>query len=363
MHTDSIETQAAPPPPGASRDGFGRTIDYLRIAITDRCNYRCVYCMPATGVPSKGHGAILTYEQIVRFVEIAAGYGIKHLRLTGGEPLVRKGCAELAGMLSRVPGIEDIAITTNGTLLPRYARDLVANGVSRVNVSLDTLDPEVFASVTRVGTLDDVMRGLDCALEAGFRTVKVNTVAVRSLGQDYFDIAALSLTRPLHVRFIEYMPIGDDETRSKNIPSEEAPAFRDASAWGSSDTIPAEELRARVSEEGERRGAGPLVRCAKDRPEGHGPAEYWRFEGAPGTVGFIHAMSSHFCKQCNRLRLTSDGNLRPCLFSDLEYPVRDALARGDDDAVRAAFEAALAHKPDRHTALDGTERFMSQIGG
>ena len=368
MQTETNATAAPPVTCGAQTarravDDCGRTIDYLRIAITDRCNYRCVYCMPATGVPSKLHERILSYEQIERFVRIAADYGVKHLRLTGGEPLARKGCAELAGILRAVPGIEDVAITTNGALLPRYAQALADNGVTRVNVSLDTLDPDVFSAVTRIGRLDDVLHGIDVAFEAGFKTVKVNTVAVRALHQDYYDIAALSLTRPLHVRFIEYMPIGGDETRAKNIPAEESPLFKDASAWDASDTIPTAELRERISRTGEERGTGPLVRCVKDRPEGHGPAEYWRFEGAVGTVGFISAMSNHFCKQCNRLRLTADGNLRPCLFSDLEYPVRDALVAGDDDAVRAAFEAALAHKPDKHTSNDGTERFMSQIGG
>lgn len=356
-----------PEQPGTARhrtsDGFGRTIDYLRIAITDRCNYRCVYCMPEEGVPEKSHLRRVTFEEIVRFVRIATEYGIKHLRLTGGEPLARKGCAELAGMLSAIPGIEDIAITTNGALLPRYARELVANGVSRVNISLDTLDPDVFHAVTRIGRLDDVLAGIDAALDAGFKTVKVNCVAVRALHQDFYSLAALSLDRPLHVRFIEYMPIGDDETRAKGIPNEENPHFKDVSTWSAADTIPSEELRAAVSAAGEAHGVGPLLAAGGRRPEGHGPADYWTFEGAQGTVGFISAMSNHFCKTCNRMRLTADGALRPCLFSDLEYPVHEALEQGDDDAVRAIIEEALLTKPDAHHTNDGTERFMSQIGG
>ncbi len=347
----------------ASKDGFGRTIDYLRIAITDRCNYRCVYCMPAEGVPFKTHERILTFEQIEHFVRIASEYGIKHLRLTGGEPLARLGCADLAAMLMAIPGIKDIAITTNGALLPREAKRLVEAGVSRVNISLDTLDPEVFHAVTRVGKLDDALAGIDAALEAGFKTVKVNCVAVRALHQDFYSLAALSLDRPLHVRFIEYMPIGDDETRAKGIPSEENPHFKDVSLWDHSDTIPSEELHGIVSQAGVDHGVGPLVAAGNHRPDGYGPADYWTFEGAQGTVGFISAMSNHFCSRCNRLRLTADGCLRPCLFSDLEYPVHDALAAGDDDAVRAAIETALRTKPDAHHTNDGTERFMSQIGG
>ena len=279
----------------ASKDGFGRTIDYLRIAITDRCNYRCVYCMPAEGVPFKTHERILTFEQIEHFVRIASEYGIKHLRLTGGEPLARLGCADLAAMLMAIPGIEDIAITTNGALLPREAKRLVEAGVSRVNISLDTLDPEVFPAVTRVGKLEDALAGIDAALEAGFKTVKVNCVAVRALHQDFYSLAALSLDRPLHVRFIEYMPIGDDETRAKGIPSEENPHFKDVSLWDHSDTIPSEELHGIVSQAGVDHGVGPLVAAGSHRPDGYGPADYWTFEGAQGTVGFISAMSNHFC--------------------------------------------------------------------
>ena len=359
---------AAPPPnagvaTGVTKDACGRTIDYLRIAITDRCNYRCVYCMPEDGVPKTCHSDVLSFEEIERFVRVVAPLGIKHLRLTGGEPLARLGCADLAGMLSAVLGIEDIAITTNGALLPRFADELVKNGVSRVNISLDTLDPKVFHAVTRVGHIDDVTAGIDCALSAGFKTVKINTVAVRALHQDFFDIAALSLDRPLHVRFIEYMPIGGEETRAKNIPAEDDPLFKDPALWGKADTIPSAELRALVSAAGERRGVGPLIHETKDRPAGHGPDDYWRFEGGQGTVGFISAMSDHFCSQCNRLRLTADGNIRPCLFSDDEYSVREALANGDDEAVRATYLAAVGHKPQKHTTNDGTERFMSQIGG
>ncbi|MBR2834977.1 MAG: GTP 3',8-cyclase MoaA [Coriobacteriales bacterium] len=344
-------------------DNYGRTIDYLRIAITDRCNYRCVYCMPASGVPDKQHNRILSFEQIERIVRVASEFGIKHLRLTGGEPLVRKGCTELAGMLSAIPGIEDIAITTNGALLRRDAKALIENGVSRVNVSLDTLDPEIFHTITRIGSLDDVLDGINAALEAGFKTVKINTVAVRALHQDFFSLARLSVEKPLHVRFIEYMPIGDDDTRSKGIPEESNPFFKDVSTWSASDTIPSDELRELISREAINHGCGPLLPASSSRPDGYGPADYWKFENSKGTVGFISAMSNHFCSQCNRLRLTSDGCLRPCLFSDQEIPLRQALEDNDDEAIRAAFRQALRQKPDAHHTNDGTQRFMSQIGG
>lgn len=348
--------------PRTARDGFGRTIDYLRIAITDRCNYRCIYCMPATGVEFKPHESIMTYEEIVRFVRIASEYGIKHLRLTGGEPLVRKGVCDLARELSAIPAIEDISITTNGSLLPRYAKDLVASGVSRVNISLDTLDPKVFRAVSRVGNLEDALNGIDAALEAGFKTVKINTVAVRALHQDFLGLAKMSIDRPLHVRFIEYMPIGDEDMQLASDDPSQCPVIKDVSTWSKEDTIPTEELRELISAQGEAAGIGPLVSAGSRRPDGHGPADYWYFEGAKGTVGFISAMSNHFCARCNRMRLTADGNLRPCLFSDVEVSVRDALRSGNDDAVRAAFEKALRLKPEAHVT-EGTERYMSQIGG
>lgn len=347
-----------------SRDACGRTIDYLRIAITDRCNYRCVYCMPSSGVSFKPHETILTYEQIERFVRIATEFGIRHLRLTGGEPLARKGCPELAAMLSAIPGIEDIAITTNGALLPRYGRQLVEAGVSRVNISLDTLDPDVFHAVTRIGRLDEALAGIDAAFEAGFKTVKVNCVAVRSLNQDFYGMARLSMDRPIHVRFIEYMPIGEDDIQltTKEEAEAEILPFPGVATWSAKDTIPSDELRRMISDAGERGGTGGLIPARTLRPNGYGPADYWTFAGAKGTVGFISAMSNHFCASCNRMRLTADGFLRPCLFSDLEVNVREPLAAGDDDGVRAAFAQALRIKPDAHHT-EGTERYMSQIGG
>jgi cyclic pyranopterin phosphate synthase len=332
-------------------DQHGRTIDYLRISVTDRCNLRCLYCMPEEGVAWRPHDAMLSLEEIAHFVALAAQEGFSRIRLTGGEPLVRLGIVDLVHDLSQTPGIERVAMTTNGILLPRYADALHTAGLSRVNISLDTLDPAQFTHITRWGNIDDVYRGIDAALQVGFDPVKINAVVVRSLDQDLLAFARLSLDRPLHVRFIEYMPVGD-------------PQGEDGLGWTRADTIPNEELIASLDARAEAAGLGrltPLNNAA--RPEGWGPAQYYQFEGAQGTVGFISALSRHFCSECNRLRMTAEGRLRPCLFSDQEFDVKDALRTGDDSEVRRILNEALGAKPDEHHSQVGTERLMSQIGG
>ena len=333
------------------KDAHGRTIDYLRISLTDRCNFRCIYCMPEDGVQALSHEDILRYCEIVRIVRVAAELGIKRLRLTGGEPLVRKGVAGLIAELASVPGIESIAMTTNGVLLPKMTEELKAAGLSRVNISLDTLDANQFAFVTRCGKLDQTLAGIDAALAAGFNPVKINAVTVRSLNQDYLAFAKLSLDRPLHVRFIEYMPVG------------ESSGF-DGCGWGQQDVVPSEELLDIINGRARAEGLPALVPAGGDQPVGWGPARYFEFPGAQGTVGFISPLSRHFCSECNRLRLTADGKLRPCLFSDVEYDLRAAV-RGDggDDAVRAVILEAIGAKPDEHHDKVGTDRGMSQIGG
>jgi cyclic pyranopterin phosphate synthase len=332
-------------------DQHGRTIDYLRISVTDRCNLRCLYCMPEEGVAWKPHDAVLTLEEITRLVSIAAGEGFSRIRLTGGEPLVRLGIVDLVRDIARMPGIERLAMTTNGILLPRFAEDLRDAGLARVNISLDTLDPAQFTHITRWGNVNDVFSGIDAALRVGFDPVKVNAVVVRSLGQDLLAFARLSLDRPLHVRFIEYMPVGD-------------PGGEEGLGWSARDTIPNEELIELINGRAEAQGLGRLIPLnSAGRPEGWGPAQYYRFEGALGTVGFISALSRHFCGECNRLRVTAEGKLRPCLFSDLEFDVKAALRSGDDDGVRGILHAALDAKPDEHHDQRGTERLMSQIGG
>ena len=332
------------------KDGYGRVIDYLRISLTDRCNFRCIYCMPEDGVTQMSHEEILSLEEIERLVRVATRIGIRHVRLTGGEPLVRKGVVDFVRNINALPEIDNISLTTNGVLLPRMAEDLKAAGVSRVNISLDTLDPDQFRMVTRVGKLEDTLAGIDAALAVGFDPVKINAVAVRSLNQDYLAFARLSVDRPLHVRFIEYMPVGES-------------SGSDGCGWGPEDVVPNEEVIETINAQARELGLPELVPAGDDKPLGWGPARYWEFPGAMGTVGFISALSNHFCAQCNRVRLTADGKLRPCLFSDLEFDVRTPLRAGDDDAVRDVFATTLRAKPDEHHNKVGTERGMSQIGG
>lgn len=332
------------------KDKHGRVIDYLRISLTDRCNLRCIYCMPEEGVDQLSHLDILRIEEIEEIVRYAAEMGITRVRLTGGEPLVRKGVVDLVRNISQMPGIENVAMTTNGVLLPRMADDLKAAGLSRVNISLDTLDPQQFKDITRCGELQGTLDGIEAALKVAFNPVKINAVTVRSLNQDYLAFAKMSIDRPLHMRFIEYMPVGD----SSGV---------DGCGWGEQDVISSEEVFELINEAAQKEGLGALVPAGVDRPEGWGPARYFHFEEAKGTVGFISPMSRHFCSECNRLRLTADGKLRPCLFSDEEFDIRPALRQGDSEAVKNVLREALGAKPDEYHNQVGTERGMSQIGG
>ena len=333
------------------KDGHGRVIDYLRISLTDKCNFRCIYCMPAEGVRQMGHDEILRIEEIETIARVATRIGIRSVRLTGGEPLVRKGVVDLVAALHDMPGIENVSMTTNGVLLPKMASDLKRAGLSRVNISLDTLDPEQFTEVTRVGRLESALAGIEAALETGFDPVKINAVTVRSLNQDYLAFAKLSVDRPLHVRFIEYMPVGES-------------TGSDGTGWGKKDVVPSEELLGIINERARAEGMPELEPLDRDHgPLGWGPARYFAFPGAQGTVGFISPLSRHFCSECNRLRLTADGKLRPCLFSDREIDVRTALREGGEEAVYSCFLQALDLKPDEHHDKIGTERKMSQIGG
>jgi len=311
--------------------------------VTDRCNLRCVYCMPPQGVLWRPHEEILRYEEIETVVRAAAELGISKVRLTGGEPLVRKGLVDLVSMISRIPGIDDLAMTTNGILLARYAEELKAAGLQRVNVSLDTLRPERFRRITRLGELSDTLEGIAAAKKAGLVPVKVNTVVIRGLNDDeVVDFARLTFAPDWHVRFIEVMPLGDNVD------------------WADNGYVPMGEVRARI--EGE---LGKLVPAKL--VTGGGPARYYRLPGAEGTVGFITPISEHFCYQCNRLRLTADGKLRPCLLSDYEIDLRTPLRQGASaEEIKALIIEGIRNKPERHHLAEKIipqGRAMSEIGG
>ncbi|MEN6430000.1 MAG: GTP 3',8-cyclase MoaA [Coriobacteriales bacterium] len=339
-------------------DSFGRRIDYLRISVTDRCNLRCVYCMPPEGVPWKPPEEILSWEEIERFAGIAAKEGISKIRLTGGEPLVRLGIVDHVRRLRKTTGIETIAITTNGTLLPRYAEALVDAGLTRVNISLDTLDPGTYSAITRGGKLADVLKGIDAAFAAGMDPVKINVVVVRSLEQNLLGFARMTMERPVHVRFIEYMPVGGVDLDGT------ACASTEGEGWTEDDHVPTDEILTVLAAEGAAAGFGELAPVPRDNaPGGWGPARYYRFPDAAGTIGVISPLSHHFCGECNRLRLTADGRLRTCLFSDDELDARTPLRTGTDADIHDLIQLALARKPASHNQKIGTIRRMSQIGG
>ncbi len=328
-------------------DAYERPIQYLRISVTDRCNLRCVYCMPEEGIPLIPHQDILRYEEIVRIVRVAVGMGLDRIRLTGGEPLVRKGVVDLVGELARIPNLKDLSMTTNGILLGRYAERLAQAGLRRVNVSLDTLQEDRFRRITRRGRLEDVLEGRRAALAAGMRPVKINTVVVRGLNDDeVVDIARLTLEPDWHVRFIEVMPLGA--------------AGGEESHWSGNGVVSAAEVRTHIET-----ALGPLEPVRGET--GSGPARYYRLPGAAGTVGFISPVTEHFCHSCNRLRLTADGRLLPCLLSNFAIDLRSVLrGGGDDEQLRETFLQAIIAKPRGHHLADGVASVylpMSQIGG
>lgn len=324
-------------------DNINRRIEYLRISITDRCNLRCVYCMPEEGVPALRHGEVLSYEEIIRVVRVAAGAGIKKVRLTGGEPLIRKDVASLIRQIAAVPGIEDLALTTNGILLERMAVELSQAGLRRVNVSLDSLVPERFEKLTRGASLSAVLSGIAMAEQAGFSPIKINMVPIHGLNADEIqDFARLTLAKPWHIRFIEFMPIGA------------------RAMWDETKVVKTREVMDAISALGE-------LEPVESR-ENDGPARHFRLPGAKGLLGFISPLTAHFCGTCNRLRLTADGKLRPCLFSESEIDLKTPMRAGcgDDELVRL-LNVALSVKPEGHSMAQGVRdiyrRTMSKIGG
>lgn len=325
-------------------DPFGRPLTYLRVSVTDRCNLRCVYCMPPDGIPRLEHDSILRYEEIAEVIRIAASEGVREVRLTGGEPLARLGLPDLVAMISAIPGIDDISITTNGLLLERYAVPLRRAGLKRVNISLDTLRPDRFARITRGGSFEAVWNGIRAAEEAGLAPIKINVVAMRGVNDDeLMELARLTLEKPWHIRFIEIMPVMNQLQWGEGFPRPEETY------------LPATEIKERLA---------PLNLQPIAEKTGPGPAREYRIPGGRGVVGLISPVSEHFCATCNRLRLTADGNLRPCLLSDLEFPVLPALRRGEP--VLPILQRAAAMKPMEHELVSNRRpetRCMIQIGG
>ncbi len=325
-------------------DRYQRQISYLRVSVTDRCNFRCVYCLPPEGVPHLPHASILTYEEIAHVVRLAVGEGITKVRLTGGEPLVRKGVVDLVKTLAAIPGLEDLSLTTNAYLLEQWAIPLAKAGLKRINISLDTLDPDQYNRITRGGSLGQVWRGIMAAEAAGLTPIKLNTVAMKGINShELIDLANLTLERDWSIRFIELMPVGNQED------------WGDGFSSGSERYLPIQEIR---------RALDPLKMEPVQGSNGSGPAVEFRIPGARGTIGFISPVGDHFCDRCNRLRLTADGCFRPCLLIDREVSIREALRAGED--ILPYLQRAIDMKPEGHelAALVSPEkRKMSDIGG
>jgi cyclic pyranopterin phosphate synthase len=327
----------------ALRDPFDRTITYMRISVTDRCNLRCIYCMPAEGLPWIPKADMLDFDEIVNVVEAAALLGVKGIRLTGGEPLIRPKLPELVARIAAIDGIEDISLSTNGLLLADQAPALARAGLRRVNVSLDTLQPARFEELARRPGLDAVLAGIDAAIEAGLFPIKLNCVVMRGRNDDEIAaFAALTKSRPIAMRFIELMPV------EKNVELQ-------GDAYLSSDEV-LERIRALDALE-------PV-----EGPKGNGPARYYAFKGAPGTVGVISPLSHEYCGTCNRVRVSADGNLRLCLFGDNEIDLRTPLRAGKSrEELAAVIRRAVLIKPERHHLRIGEAQSalaaFSQIGG
>ncbi len=315
-------------------DSHGRNIHYLRLSVTERCNLRCRYCMPAEGICKKAHGDMLTEEEMLLAVKVAARLGFDKIRLTGGEPLVKKNIVSLCRGAAQTAGIREVCLTTNGVYLPELAKELKAAGLRRINLSLDSLDEEKYRYITRCGELSAALRGLEAALAAGFEKIKVNCVLLGGVNDDEIErMAALTQEYPVDVRFIELMPMTDGE------------------GLGTRAYLADEAVLARLPQ-------------LLPEPEDGGVAKLYRLPHAKGNIGLISPISAHFCAGCNRLRLTADGKLKPCLHSAAEYPLKGLDAEG----IARQFEAAILAKPAWHGELSAAApsragRSMNQIGG
>ena len=328
-------------------DKYHRNINYLRVSVTDRCNLRCIYCMPAEGITCIRHEEILNYEEILRIIRISTELGIRKVRITGGEPLVRKGIVDFIASLRTIEELDDISMTTNGILLADFAGPLYSAGIRRINVSLDSLNPEKYAKITRLGDINAVLRGIERAREMGFFPIKINIVAIKGFNDDeILDFARLTLETPYHVRFIELMPIGE---AGKAIDE----------SFLSNDFI-----KNRIET------LGKLEHIKKNGNGTDGPADVYRLHGGKGEIGFISAISHKFCSTCNRLRLTADGQLRACLLSDEETDLKALLRSGCSDAVlKETIIETIARKPRQHKIIFKDNyrkkcvKEMSAIGG
>ena len=316
------------------KDIFGREIYYLRLSVTERCNLRCRYCMPEDGICKKDHEEMLTEDEMILAVEAAASLGFRKLRITGGEPLVKKNILSICSRASAVEGIEEVCLTTNGILLPQMARQLREAGVHRVNISLDTLNQKKYAHITRRDNFEAALAGIESAIDAGFSRIKINTVLIGGFNDDEIqELAALTVRYPVDVRFIELMPMGDH------------------GEFGQNAMIPCDEVLTRLPE------LEPV------RADG-GVARLFRLPDAQGNIGLISPVSSHFCAECNRIRLTADGKLKPCLHSSEEFSIKGL----DFDGMIRQFESAIRSKPVCHEELtaqkrSGAGRNMNRIGG
>ena len=322
------------------RDGFGRSIDYLRISVTDRCNFRCLYCMPLEGLEWLPKSDILSYEEIARVVRQLAPLGLRRIRITGGEPTLRPELEMLIRMLRAIPEIEDISLSTNGAKLPSLAETFAQAGLDRVNMSADSLRPDRIRAISRRSTEFDPVVAAAAAEAAGLSPIKLNVVVMRGINDDEVcDFARLSFEHDWHVRFIELMPVGE---------------MRELT-WDH--VVPSDEILQRLESVAP---LGPAIGPSR----GNGPARYFRFHGAVGTIGIITPMSHTYCGSCNRVRLTADGRLRTCLFGDEETDLRTPLREGLP--LEPFFRSALASKPEQHHLLQmsvGGLRALSQVGG
>ena len=323
-------------------DPYQRRIDYLRISITDHCNLNCFYCRPLGGRPFTPHEMILRYEEILRIVRVAVGLGVKKARVTGGEPLLRKGVVDFISRLSH-SGIENLGLTTNGILLKEFARPLREAGLSHVNISLDSLDPRNFQRITGSDGLGEVLAGIEEARKAGFKKIKINTVLIRGNNEaEILDFAELAFSRGLEVRFIEYMP------------------YLNGKEWQKDLYLQAEEVKKVIN------SRFPLEPVEKQ--EKPGVAEMYRMKGGQGRIGFISSISQHFCERCNRIRLTADGKLRNCLFSDEEIdilgPMRDGISDPElAEIIRGSVGKKPERRPDLSCSFKKCTRTMNLIGG